>query len=135
MAIHVKTDMKWQDCSYKISYSIEDSTQVSTAPIYNYLIDGGYGLNILVYSGDDDDSVCGTIGTQSWIWDLGYTVAGREWQTFYFEGQTAGFLTKWSDTKLGFLTIHGAGHEVPTYKPDVALDMFSRFLNGEFTDK
>jgi len=41
---------------------------------YNYLIDGNFGLNILVYSGDDDD-VCATIGTQSWIWRLGYRVS------------------------------------------------------------
>lgn len=132
-AIHVRTDVKWQDCSYKISYSFQEQQQ-STAPIYNYLIDGGYGLDILVYSGDDD-SVCGTVGTQSWIWGLGYEVAGREWQTHYFEGQTAGFLTKWQGTQLGFLTVHGAGHEVPTYVPDVALDMFTRYLKGEFTDK
>ena len=45
----------------------------SMTPIYNYLIDGKYGLNLLVYSGDDDD-VCATVGTQSWIWDLGYDV-------------------------------------------------------------
>ena len=41
---------------------------------YNYLLDGNYGLNIVVYSGDDDD-VCATVGTQSWIWDLGYKVS------------------------------------------------------------
>ena len=43
-------------------------------PYYNYLIDGKFGLNLLVYSGDDDD-VCATVGTQSWIWDLGYKVS------------------------------------------------------------
>lgn len=66
-ALHVRSDIKWNSCSYKISYNTTDSSDVSTAPIYNYLIDGGYGLNILVYSGDDD-SICATIGTQSWIW-------------------------------------------------------------------
>ena len=131
-AIHVKDDLKWESCSYKISYNTTDSTEVSTAPIYNYLIDGNYGLNILVYSGDDD-SVCGTIGTQSWIWDLGYTVSGKAWQTYTVDQQVAGYLTQWQNTKLGFLTIHGAGHEVPTYKPAVALDMWTRYLNGEFT--
>jgi len=131
-ALHVENRIKWGSCSYKISYNVTDSTEVSTAPIYNYLIDGGYGLDILVYSGDDD-SVCGTIGTQSWIWDLGYSVAGRAWQTYYFDEQVAGYATQWKNTKLGFLTIHGAGHEVPTYKPDVALDMWSRYLKGEFT--
>lgn len=130
-ALHVKSDIKWRDCSDKIKYNMTDS-EVSTAPIYNYLIDNNFGLDILVYSGDDD-GVCATIGTQEWIWDLGYSVAGKAWQVYTVEGQTAGYQTMWKNTKLGFLTIHGAGHEVPTYKPDVALDMWARYLKGEFT--
>lgn len=132
-ALHVKSKIKWESCSYTLNYNMSDST-VSTAPIYNYLIDGNFGLNILVYSGDDD-SVCATIGTQEWIWDLGYTVAENMWGIYTVAGQTAGYQTAWVDTKMGFLTIHGAGHEVPTYKPDVALDMWTRYLTGEFTSK
>lgn len=64
-AIHVKSDIEWEDCSISLKYKYSDSF-TSTAPIYNYLIDGGYGLNILVFSGDDD-SVCSTIGTQQWV--------------------------------------------------------------------
>jgi len=60
-AMHVKSALTWASCSNKISYNSTDSNSVSTAPIYNYLVDGGFGLNILVYSGDDD-SVCATIG-------------------------------------------------------------------------
>lgn len=131
-AIHVKSSVAWNSCSNTVRYNTTDSQEVSTAPIYNYLVDGGFGLNILVYSGDDD-SICATIGTQSWIWDLGYEVAGKEWQVYTVDQQTAGYLTQWKNTKLGFLTIHGAGHEVPTYKPAVALDMFTRYLKGEFT--
>jgi carboxypeptidase C (cathepsin A) len=131
-AIHVKTSIKWTECSNTISYSSADG-RVSTAPIYNYLIEGGYKLNILVYSGDDD-SVCGTIGTQSWIWDLGYEVSKNvNWKTYTVSGQTAGYLTQWKDTKLAFLTVHGAGHEVPTYKPEVAFDLFQKYINGDFT--
>lgn len=129
--IHVN-EMKWEECSYKIQYNTTDSAATSTAPIYNYLVDGDFGLNMLVFSGDDD-SVCGTIGTQEWIWDLGYEVSGRSWRTYTYDGQTAGYATVWENTNLGFLTIHGAGHEVPAYKPDVALDMWTRFLQGEFT--
>jgi carboxypeptidase C (cathepsin A) len=132
-AIHVDTDIKWEPCSYKVQYNMSDSA-ISTAPIYNYLVDGGFGLDILVFSGDDD-SVCATIGTQNWIWDLGYEVAGKQWKTYYVADQTAGYLTQWKNTKLGFLTIHGAGHEVPAYKPEVALDMWTRYLNGEFTNQ
>lgn len=62
-ALHVKKEIKWSECSNKLNYNSTDMTEVSTAPIYNYLIDGGFGLNILVFSGDDD-GVCGTIGTQ-----------------------------------------------------------------------
>ena len=57
----------------------------SMVPIYQYLINGGYNLNILVYSGDDD-SVCGTVGTQSWIWDMGYTTGlNEQWEQYTFE--------------------------------------------------
>jgi hypothetical protein len=38
-AIHVKTDVEWQQCSYDILYEMRDSL-VSMTPIYNYLIDG-----------------------------------------------------------------------------------------------
>jgi carboxypeptidase C (cathepsin A) len=132
-AIHVKESIPWMQCSYTLDYNMTDSS-VSTAPIYNYLIDSDAALNILVYSGDDD-SVCGTVGTQAWIWDLGYNVSGKPWQTYEYNHQTAGYLTKWKNTGLAFTTIHGAGHEVPTYKPDVALDMWTKYLNGEFTSR
>ena len=102
-------------------------------PYYNYLIDGKFGLNLLVYSGDDDD-VCATVGTQSWIWDLGYNVSGRAWQAYTVSEQTAGYITKWADTKLAFATVHGAGHEVPTYKPEIALSLWKSYLAGELTN-
>ena len=131
-ALHVKSDVEWVDCSRTLRYKQSDGHNDMT-PYYNYLIDGGFGLNILVYSGDDDD-VCATIGTQSWIWDLGYEVSGRAWQDYTVSEQTAGYITKWANTKLAFATVHGAGHEVPTYKPDVALALFKMYLSGELTN-
>ena len=53
------------------------------------------------------------------------------WEPYMLNGQTAGFLTTWPG-KLALLTVHSAGHEVPTYKPDVAYSMFEAFLTGEF---
>ncbi len=131
-AIHVKDDIVWADCSRTLRYKQYDGAK-SMTPIYNYLIDGKFGLNILVYSGDDDD-VCATIGTQSWIWDLGYDVSGKAWQTYTVAQQTAGYVTKWKNTKLAFATVHGAGHEVPTYKPEVALELFKSYLAGDLTN-
>jgi len=127
-AIHVKTDIDWVDCSRSIRYKQTDGMADMT-PNYNYLIDGGYKLNIVVYSGDDDD-VCATIGTQSWIWDLGYDVSGRSWQAYTVDGQVGGYLTKF-EKGLTFATVHGAGHEVPTYKPSVAYWLWDSYLKGE----
>jgi carboxypeptidase C (cathepsin A) len=132
-ALHVKDDIAWLDCSRTIRYKQADGHHDMT-PIYKYLIDGKFGLNIVVYSGDNDD-VCATSGTQSWIWDLGYKVAGKEWQAYTVNGQVGGYLTKWTDTKFAFATVHGAGHEVPTYKPDVAMYLWDSYLKGELTDK
>ena len=61
-------------------------------------------------------------------------MSGSQWETYTVNQQTAGFLTKWKNTKLAFLTVHGAGHEVPTYTPQVALDLFTKYLAGEFTN-
>ncbi len=59
---------------------------------------------------------------------------GAEWVQQVLNGQPVGYLAKFDpSTKLAFLTVHGAGHEVPTYKPDVALDLFTKYLNGDYT--
>lgn len=131
-AIHVKPDIEWLDCSRTLRYKVGDRHRDMT-PIYNYLIDGNFGLDILVFSGDDDD-VCATIGTQNWIWNLGYD-AGTNWQAYEVDGQVGGYITKWKGTKLGFATVHGAGHEVPAYKPEAAFWLWDKYLKGELTNE
>ncbi len=128
-AIHVKPDIKWAECSDIVLYNQTDST-VGMEPYYKYLIDGGFNLNIMVYSGDDD-AVCATVGTQEWIWDLGYAVkpGAKAWAPYFTaDGQTAGFITEMQG--LTFATVRGAGHEVPTYKPEAGFYLFSSYLNG-----
>ena len=131
-ALHVNSDITWGMCSRSIRYDQKDSLN-SMVPIYSYLIDGGFDLDILVFSGDDD-AVCATIGVQHWIWDLGYKATGRIYQSYEVNGQMAGYATKWADNKLGFVTVHGAGHEVPAYKPEIALEVWKKYLNGEWTN-
>ena len=46
-------DIVWEECARNIRYKQSDGS-TSMVPIYQFLIDGDYGLNILVYSGDDD---------------------------------------------------------------------------------
>jgi len=134
-ALHVKDSIVWADCSRTIRYSQTDSFH-SMVPVINYLIGSGNKLNLLVYSGDDD-GVCPTVGTQDWIWSMdgaNYDVAGQPWQPYKVAGQTAGFITKFKNTKFSFMTVRGAGHEVPTYKPEVALWMWNNYLDGTLTN-
>jgi carboxypeptidase C (cathepsin A) len=95
-------------------------------------------LRIMVYSGDDD-SVCGTIGTQKWLWSLGFPVKKDEyWKVWKVDGQTAGYISQFdtpfsNEPRLTFATVHFAGHEVPTYKPKEAFILFEAYLNNDYS--
>lgn len=125
-AIHAKKHINWRECAYKVMYAEEDML-VPMQPIYKFLIDN-YDLKILVYSGDDD-SVCGLWGTQDWTFNLGYDYS-KYWDAWTVNGQTAGYFTKFDGFSL--VTVHGAGHEVPTYKPAEGYELFRKYLAGEW---
>jgi len=130
-AIHAKPAV-WTECSTKVIYD-ELDTLNPMEPIYQYLIDGGYNLNILVYSGDDD-TVCATSGSQYWIYDLGYPIT-KGWSVWNYDddtfgSQVGGYLTQFKG--FSFVTVHGAGHEVPTYKQQAALEVLKNYLSGKW---
>lgn len=108
------------------------------------------GFKMLVFSGDSD-SVCGTVGTQHWVYNLTGTNVNTLWRNWTVLGQTAGFLTVFqpSDelddiggstvvggaphhniTHLAFATVHKSGHEAPRYQPVNTFAMFASFING-----
>ena len=133
-AIHVLDDIEWVECSHTTKYQMADK-MLPMEKYYRTILNSKThpDLRVLVYSGDDD-SVCGTIGTQKWIYDLGFPVDNL-WTTWMVDGQTAGYTTTFKtpfskDSRFAFMTVHGAGHEVPTYKPKEALDLFQRYLKG-----
>lgn len=77
---------------------------------------------MLVFSGDDD-GVCPTSATQKWIF-RNLKIHVKEiysWNAWTVNGQTAGYVTdfdvKSKEGSFHFVTVHTAGHEVPTYKP------------------
>jgi len=135
-SIHVKDDIEWEECSRTTKYKLADK-MLPMQHYYNTILTSKThtDLRVLVYSGDDD-GVCGTIGTQRWIYDLGFSVSSL-WNTWYVDGQTAGYITKFNtppkgskDTRFSFITVHFAGHEVPTYKPKEALELFQKYINN-----
>jgi carboxypeptidase C (cathepsin A) len=82
--------------------------------------------------------VCSTASTQSWIFDIGVSPKpGRLWQPWRSGKQTAGFLTEFdlgqtTNSSFVFATVHGAGHEVPSYRPREALVLIKSFLNDDW---
>lgn len=133
--LHIKEDIDWEECSRTTKYNLRDK-MIPMEHYYRSILSTKThpDLKVLVYSGDDD-GVCGTIGTQKWIYDLGFPVSSL-WKTWYVDGQTAGYLTRFEtpfgkESRFSFLTVHFAGHEVPTYKPKEALVLFEMFLNNE----
>jgi Carboxypeptidase C (cathepsin A) len=83
-------------------------------------------------------TVCSTASTQSWIFDIGVSPkSGKLWQPWRLGKQTAGFLTEFdlgsqTNSSFVFATVHGAGHEVPSYRPREALALIKSFLNDEW---
>ena len=131
----MKNDIAWKVCANgdSLEYDYTDSS-VSMVPLYEELLaDAEANLRILVFSGDDD-AVCSTLGTQEWIWDIsGLGHPSSEWQEYSVDGQVSGYISSWASKKFAFLTVHGAGHEVPAYMPKVALDIWEKFLQGYWT--
>lgn len=126
-AIHVKVpgSVEWEVCADSINeaYSPKD-VAAPMMPIYRQLIAGGK-IRILVYSGDDD-SICSTAGAQLWVWGMG--VPTEAWKPWYSKGQVAGYTVQFPGMR--FSTVHGAGHMVPSTRPQQAFDMFAKFLGN-----
>ncbi|XP_006652175.2 serine carboxypeptidase 1-like [Oryza brachyantha] len=86
------------------------------------------GYRVLIYSGDHDLCIP-YVGTEAWIRSMGYRVIDS-WRPWYFGEQVAGY-TEGYEHNLTFLTIKGAGHTVPEYKPKETLEFYTRWLSGE----
>jgi cathepsin A (carboxypeptidase C)/serine carboxypeptidase-like clade 2 len=81
--------------------------------------------------------VCSTAATQSWIYNIGVDPKPEKfWNAWHVNNQTAGYVTEFdlgeTDSSFLFVTVHGAGHEVPAYRPVEALSLFKSYFSGEW---
>ncbi|KAL1563516.1 Serine carboxypeptidase II-2 [Salvia divinorum] len=53
----------------------------------------------------------------------------RPWRAWYDDGQVGGWTEEYGG--LTFVTVRGAGHEVPLHKPKQALTLIKSFLSGK----
>ncbi|GER55335.1 serine carboxypeptidase-like protein [Striga asiatica] len=105
---------KWKDAPFSI------------LPILRQLI--AAGLRIWVYSGDTDGRVPVT-ATRYSLRKLGLRVK-HDWTAWYTNNQQVGGWTVEYDG-LTFVSVRGAGHQVPTFKPREALQLFQHFLENQ----
>jgi len=86
-------------------------------------------VRILLYNGNFDLQD-GPVGTEQYLFSLGIPEFRRAPRNLWFVDQKiAGY--EWSHDSLTFLTVHGAGHFVPTDRPVTGIEMIRKFLNNE----
>ncbi|KAL8166233.1 hypothetical protein V2J09_007732 [Rumex salicifolius] len=124
-AIHAQSQSitgTWSLCM-KIEYYHDAGSMIN---YHKMLTSQGY--RALIYSGDHDMCVPYT-GTQEWTRSLGYNVVDS-WRPWMVNNQVAGYVQGFQHN-LTFLTIKGAGHTVPEYKPQEAFEFYSRWLEAK----
>jgi cathepsin A (carboxypeptidase C) len=87
------------------------------------------GLRGMLYFGDTDfacSALHGEMAVDSLGWDQ--TTPRREW---HVQDQVAGFVQTYKDGDFSFVTVRGAGHMVPQWRPPQALHMIQAFLAGQ----
>lgn len=111
----------------------DDADQEPALLIYKALTNR---IRVLIFSGETDACVP-TASSREMVEELlqnGTVVLkqqGRPW--FAGDALPAGYVTSYSSNETGmdflFVTVHMAGHEVPAYRPQAALTMFTHWLN------
>jgi len=127
-AIHANAArLPWNSCSDIVRYNMSD-LDTPMEPLYNQLFAAAPNLKILVYSGDDD-SVCATLGSQYWIYRMNMQTK-QAWTSWMYNKQVGGYIVKFKS--MSFVTVRGAGHMVPQYKPALGLEVFRKYLDGSW---
>ncbi|KAH1224316.1 Serine carboxypeptidase-like 34 [Glycine max] len=115
-----KIPYSWTHCSDTITFW-NDAPQ-SMLPVIKKLIAGG--IRIWVYSGDTDGRIPVT-STRYTLRKLGLGIV-EDWTPWYTSKQVGGWTIAYDG--LTFVTIRGAGHQVPTFTPKQALQLVRHFL-------
>ncbi|KVI11734.1 serine carboxypeptidase II-2-like [Cynara cardunculus var. scolymus] len=125
-ALHVyqsNSKSRWETCSNVVGMYWKDSP-ISVLDVHQELISSG--LRVWIFSGDTD-AVIPVTSTRYSIDALNLTTISP-WRAWYDDGQVGGWTQKYEG--LTFVTVRGAGHEVPLHKPKQALTLVKSFLAG-----
>ncbi|XVE98617.1 hypothetical protein REPUB_Repub03eG0121900 [Reevesia pubescens] len=125
-ALHVLPEAapsKWETCSDIVSINWKDSPR-TMLDVYRELIHAG--LRIWIFSGDTDAVI--PITSTRYSIDALKLPTVKPWHAWYDEGQVGGWNQEYDG--LNFVSVRGAGHEVPLHRPKLALTLVKAFLSG-----
>ncbi|KNA24330.1 hypothetical protein SOVF_016840, partial [Spinacia oleracea] len=125
-ALHANTtkiSYPWGHCNNNITFWAD--APASMLPVIKKLVDGG--LRVWVFSGDTDGRIP-VSATRLTLRKLGLKIV-QDWKPWYMKDQVGGWTIAYDG--LMFVTVRGAGHQVPTFKPKEALLMLRRFLGNK----
>jgi serine carboxypeptidase-like clade 2 len=131
-ALHAKVGTVWQVCTGNINYDSNLANE-GLIPFLKKIFKLKPSLHILYYSGDVDIATVPLQITQACMSQLSDVVTPtKSWRPWRVNGWHAGYVENFD--RYTFATVKGAGHEVPTYQPFFALNMFQRFLTKQSLD-
>lgn len=110
-------------------------SNVSVIGSWSHIFSALPGLQILIYSGDQDIATNPSFLTQTCLHELrgDRGNATRPWASWKVNGWHAGFVEYFE--RYAFATVQGAGHRVPENQPLAATAMYDRFIaTGELDD-
>eukprot|EP01138_Halocafeteria_seosinensis_P001884 gb/GECG01001930.1/.p1 GENE.gb/GECG01001930.1/~~gb/GECG01001930.1/.p1 ORF type:complete len:189 (+),score=15.67 gb/GECG01001930.1/:1-567(+) len=125
-AIHVPSESvtgEWATCSSKIFYSRTQSDEPKT--IYPDLIKN---YRVLIFNGDADSCVP-FVDNEEWTSNMNIPMKSK-WRPWYVNQQVAGYVTEY-EQEFTFLTVKGAGHMVPEFRPEQGYAMAQRFVANQ----
>ncbi|XP_028842958.1 lysosomal protective protein-like [Denticeps clupeoides] len=125
-ALHIPTSVQsWELCSHTVG-TLYQRTYTDMTSFYQSLLQKN--LQLLVYNGDVD-MACNFLGAK-WFVDSLNLQALTQYGPWYFEDQIAGYVQQYKNLTL--LTVKGAGHMVPEYKPGPALQLLKNYLANSY---
>mmetsp|Transcript_22096 Transcript_22096/g.48842 ORF Transcript_22096/g.48842 Transcript_22096/m.48842 type:complete len:366 (+) Transcript_22096:1-1098(+) len=126
-ALHVAENAKFFTGDNGANF-IYNFTEPSLLPWYKEITEAS-SLRVLVYNGDADP-ILNSFFAQNWTASVGLPVK-EAWRPWTRDGKIrmGGFVTRY-EKGFDFLTIRGAGHMVPEYKPEAAFVMLKSFVSN-----
>jgi len=127
-ALHVPSDSHFYSFDNAEGFQYT-STERNLLPFYAHVA-RETKLRVLVYNGDTDPAI-NSLAAQNWTRAIGLEQRAR-WRPWTLDGRErmGGYVTQY-EGDLTFLTIRGAGHMVPEYKPAASLEFLGRWMRGD----